>query len=347
MANKLQVNFFYILLIAVSLLMVAILLPYVLSLFMAVVLAVVFYPVYKRLLKALFGQRTIAALITMGIVCLFILIPLAFILFLLFQEAKELYIYFTEGNGVLAAMDYMGRIQGVLNKVLPDNVVPDPSFVDLQNYASRAYNWLGGHVANLFSNTLVLLGNLFVFILGLFFFLRDGNKFKDTIIKLSPLKNTYDESILHKMELAVSSIIKGSIFIALVQGLLTGVGFAFFGVPSPVLWGSIAVFTALLPSVGTAIVAIPAVLYLAFTGGIWWAIGLLLWSFFVVGSVDNLLRPFVLERGIKIHPFLIFLSVFGGISFFGPLGFIIGPIILSLLFTLVDIHSDMSSAPRE
>ena len=134
------------------------------------------------------------------------------------------------------------------------------------------------------------------------------------------------------------SVIKGSIFVALIQGVLTGLGFTIFGVSSPVLWAGVATITALIPGVGTSLVIIPAVLYLFTTSTTINAVGLLLWGVVAVGLVDNTLGPKLVAKGAKIHPFLILLSALGGIGFYGVIGFILGPITIAFLFALFDIY---------
>ena len=125
---------------------------------------------------------------------------------------------------------------------------------------------------------------------------------------------------------------------ALIQGILTAVGFTFFGIPNATLWGSVAAITALIPGIGTALVLLPAILYLYFSGETLFAVGLLLWGMTAVGLVDNFLGPKLASYGMRLHPFLILLSVFGGVGFFGPLGFLLGPLVLSLLFALIEIY---------
>jgi predicted PurR-regulated permease PerM len=133
-------------------------------------------------------------------------------------------------------------------------------------------------------------------------------------------------------------VIKGSLLIALIQGMVSGTGFAIFGVPNPVLLGSVAIIAALIPNVGTAVVLTPAILYLYLTDQVWQSAGLLIWGITAVGLIDNLLGPTLIGRSSKIHPLLILLAVLGGLAFFGPLGFILGPLVISLLFAVLDIY---------
>ena len=108
--------------------------------------------------------------------------------------------------------------------------------------------------------------------------------------------------------------------------------------PNPVLWGLVAALAALIPGIGTALILIPAIGYLFFTGSTGAAIGLLIWGVVAVGLIDNFLGPMLVNRGVKIHPFLILLSIFGGLSFFGPVGFVLGPLIIALVFALLEIY---------
>ncbi|HEY4478974.1 MAG TPA: AI-2E family transporter [Candidatus Paceibacterota bacterium] len=346
MINKLQINFFYILLIIVFVLTVIIFFPYFEVLFLAIVLAVTFQGFYRHVKKFFGKYDSLAAFVSVIVILVLILLPLTILGFYFFKESRDLYVYLTEQNeaGNSPLYTFMGNIQIYLDRVLPDNLVPESTTADVEQYASKASGWLIGHFQNLFSSVISLVVDLFILLLGLFFFLRDGHKFADIIVKVSPLSDSYDQGIIKKMEIAINSVIRGNILIAIAQGVLATAGFLFFGVPSPILWGSLATVAALVPSIGTAIVILPVSLYLLSAAGTFPAVGLLLWGLLVVGLIDNLLRPFILERGIKIHPFLILLSVFGGIGFFGPIGFIAGPVILSLLFALVDIYPQVIKA---
>jgi predicted PurR-regulated permease PerM len=178
-------------------------------------------------------------------------------------------------------------------------------------------------------------------ILSLFYFLRDGKKFIATIIDLSPLHDEFDKKIFSRIILAVNSVVRGSLIIGLIQGLLTGVGFYIFSAPSPVLWGTVAAVASLVPSIGTSLILVPAILFLFFTGQTINALGLIIWGGVAVGLIDNFLGPILIKRDIHIHPLLILLSALGGVAFFGPIGFLAGPVSLALLFALFDIYPDI------
>ena len=117
-----------------------------------------------------------------------------------------------------------------------------------------------------------------------------------------------------------------------------GVGLAIFGVPNSALWGLVTMITALVPSIGTAIISVPAIIFLLITGNTFEAIGLLVWAVAVVGMIDNLLSPFIVGNKINLPPFLILFSVLGGISLLGPIGILVGPLTISMLYTLISIY---------
>jgi predicted PurR-regulated permease PerM len=174
--------------------------------------------------------------------------------------------------------------------------------------------------------------------LAIFYFLKDGEKWKKFLLKLSPLSNTDDEKIINRLSQTINGVIRGTIFIALIQGILMGVGLGIFGIPNSAIWGVVAAITSLIPTVGTGLVSVPAIIFLLVTGNVLPAIGLLIWSVIVVGTIDNFLAPYIIGSKIKIPPFLILFSVLGGIALLGPVGILIGPLAVSLLYTLNEIY---------
>ena len=162
------------------------------------------------------------------------------------------------------------------------------------------------------------------------------------LIELSPLNDKEDEGVFDRLELAVNSVIKGNLVIALVQGVLTTIGFMLFGVPNAILWGTVAAVAALIPGIGTGLVFIPAVAFLFFTGANVPAFGLFIWGALGVGLIDNFLGPKLVGSGMKLHPLLVLLSVLGGLMYFSPAGVFLGPLSLSLLFALLSIYAHIS-----
>ncbi len=205
-----------------------------------------------------------------------------------------------------------------------------------------ALQWIAGHAGDIFSGVSRFILSSFIFLIALYYLLRDGARARRALITISPLPDTEDEAILDQLARAINSIIKGSLVIALIQGVLTTVGLAIFGVPNPALWGMIAAIAALIPGIGTSLVIAPAILYLFAIGHVPQAIGFTAWGALAVGFIDNLLGPKLVGKGMRLHPLLVLLSVLGGLALFGTVGIFLGPLTLSLLFALLSIHMKMS-----
>jgi predicted PurR-regulated permease PerM len=212
---------------------------------------------------------------------------------------------------------------------------------NIDDYLKQGLSWLLQHLGSVFGSFVKTAASSFLFLIALYYLLKDGRKFKAVIIALSPLSDTDDETISQKLAVAIHSVMKGSLLIAFIQGVLTSVGFAIFGVPNAVLWGSVAAIAALIPGIGTALVLIPAILFLFLRGEAFSGVGLIVWGMGAVGLIDNFLGPKLVGRGTQLHPLIILLSVLGSIVFFGPIGFLLGPLIMSLLFALLDIYSSL------
>lgn len=329
--THIQTVFFFALLLGVLALAFIMFLPYLPTLAVAATLAVVTYPLHRRIVRLTQGRETIAAFLTLLCIGLLLLVPLTFVGTQVYLEAQDLYVRMVENGDALTVVitEFVG---GYLRQFAPW------LSIDLQNYAGQALNFVVARLGPLFAGSAQTVLHVFLGAIALFYFLKDGPKFLHTLIALSPLPDTEDKDVLHRLEIAVNSIIRGTLIIAVVQGIMSGIGFGIFGVPSPTLWGSLAGLGALVPGVGTAIVILPAVLFLFLSGKTVAAIGLLIWGTVAVGLVDNFLGPFLVGRGVKIHPLVILFAVIGGLGFFGPAGFLLGPLVLSLLYALLDIY---------
>jgi predicted PurR-regulated permease PerM len=172
--------------------------------------------------------------------------------------------------------------------------------------------------------------------------LKDGAKLRQFVISLSPLADSYDELVLSRLGRAVNSVLKGTLTIALIQGVVSALGYMLFGVPNPLLWGTVTAIAALVPGVGTALILTPIVLFLFLTGNVPGAIGLAVWGAFAVGLVDNFLSPHLIGGGSQLHPLLVLISVLGGIGLFGAVGIFLGPLCLSLFMALLSIYADIT-----
>ncbi|MDB4939835.1 MAG: hypothetical protein JWO40_260 [Candidatus Doudnabacteria bacterium] len=302
--------------------------PYFSVIIISLVLAVLFKPVYQRILKRL-GNETIAALITTAIVFIIVLLPLTLYIQRVFIEVHGFYNNLSNDSSNTFVNTVLDKIKGLNNS--------GTSF-DINQYLKGLSNSLLNNVGAIFSSILNLIFTFILVLFSLFFFLKDGEKLKKAVYALSPLPKEADEKVLVKMEAAVNSVIRGQMLVAIMQAVVAIVGFSIFGVPNPILWGSTVVIAAFVPTVGTALVNIPVILFLYFSGHTLAAIGLAIWETTAVIIIDNFIGPMIINRNLQIHPFIILLSVIGGISVFGPIGFILGPLILTLLIALFEVR---------
>ena len=329
-SSKIEVYFFTALFLGVMVLTFFILQPFLTTLAIAAVLAVLTYPLYEHLVSIV-KKESIAAMLTVLSVLVILIIPLSIIVALLVNEARGISAAFSE-NGVDGLLDMLGPVESLIALY-----VPGINF-DVASLLNQGTSFITRNLASAFTETAQVLLSLVIGSIAFYYLLKDGKKFTATAINFSPLEDKYDRAILLKLKNTIHSVIQGSLLIAVIQGTLTGIGFAIFGVPSPALWGSVAAIGALIPGIGTALVIIPGILYLIITGGMAQAVGLAIWGGIAVGLIDNILLPKFMGSRARIHPLFILLSVLGGLALFGPSGFLLGPLVLSLLYGLGDIY---------
>jgi predicted PurR-regulated permease PerM len=329
-----QLYFFFVLFIGTLILTFFMFLPFLSVIALAALLAVTFYPLHRRILRTLGKRESLAAACTLAIATAIVVLPLAVFSFFLFLEARDLYIRLSSnGLGEFAAPIH--ALEGNLQRFIPGFEL------DVRTYSGEAALWLSREFGAIFAGTASALLALFLGNVAFYYFIRDGTRFLETIKRYSPLEDAHDVAILDKLNRTIHSVINGALTVALIQGILMAVGLVIFGVPNPALWGGITAIAALIPIAGTGVVLVPAVAYLALTGAMVPAVGLLVWGVVIVGLVDNILRPRLVGRGVKIHPLLIIFAVFGGLAFFGPIGFLLGPLVMSMLIVLGDIYTTL------
>lgn len=317
--------------------------PFLAPLFLAAVFASVLQPLYHRILSKLPLWPSLSALLTVLITVVCILVPLVFVGAQIGSEARDLYTGFRGGDArALVQNAAFGLESAVVSYVPAARGFSENLSENLSSYAETALQWVIQHVGSAATGVAGVFLKFFLFFIALYYLLRDGAKLKAKLVELSPLRDMYDEQIFDRLELAVNSVIKGNLTIALLQGILTGIGFAIFGVPNSFLWGTVAALAALIPGLGTGLIFVPTVLFMFFTGNEPAALGLAIWGLLAVGLIDNFLGPQLIGRGVNLHPLLVLLSVLGGLAFFGPIGLFLGPLSISLLFAFLSIYSEIA-----
>jgi predicted PurR-regulated permease PerM len=328
-----QSFFFLATLCGVLVLAACILLPFFASLVLAAVFAVMFSPLYQKVLRLVHGRRGVAANIVLLCTSLLFFVPAVLLGSKIFIESRDFYtIIRSDQEKIISNFQLFWSQQKTLSRYLPQ--LP----TDFGTIVEQVAGWVVGHLGGFFSGTLQVFMGLFVGIIAFYYFLKDGQKFIASIMVLSPLPDAYDRQILSRIQLAITSVVRGSLLVALIQGLISGIGYTLFAVPGAAFLGVLTAIGALVPGIGTAAVIFPVVVFLLLSGNLASGIGLLCWGIVAVGLIDNILGPRLVGRGLRIHPFFVLVSVLGGVSVFGPFGFIIGPMVLALLFAFLDLY---------
>ncbi len=323
--------FFFGLLLTTLFLSFLIFRPFLPIIIISAAFAVVLKPIHRWLKKHRIPNG-FAALLTLIFFILIICGPLFGIGVLVFDQTQDLYYSLVQSGGPGPLIQ---KLEASVNTILPNGIS-----LDLESKVSEFVVFMTKNIASIFTSTLTTLFTFFLTLVSLFFFLKDGSHWKKELVLISPLSDRDDDKILNRLSQSINGIIKGYLLIAVIQGTMMGLGLAVFGVPSAALWGVIAGIGSLLPTVGTALVSIPSVIFLVATGHIPQAIGMGIWAFLIVGWIDNLLNPIVISSKIKIPQIMVLFSVLGGLAFMGPVGFLFGPLIVSLLYALITIYRD-------
>lgn len=317
--------------------------PFLSALVLALIAVAVFKPIHKKILARMPAWESSAAFLTLLVVVAFCVVPLIFLGMQIFQEAGQFYAHLSAGGGTEGIVGFLNDGLHRVHLMFP---ITQNFTVDVDQSLKQGLEWLIRNLGLVFSDAAKVMLSFFVFLTAFYYLLKDGAKTRKFLISLSPLGDKDDAAILDKLESAANSIVKGRLLVGLAQGFVTALGFFFFGVPNPILWGSVAAIASLVPGVGAMLVIVPAALFLFATGGTVPALGLLAWGVGVVGLVDNLLAPKLLGHGTNLHPLLVLLSVLGGIIFLGPIGIFLGPLTISLLISLLDLHFLMAEERR-
>ena len=329
--SKTEKYFLFGLLAIVLVLTLAILYPFLAIFILAAAFAVVINPVYLWIKKKITKNKSgFSSFITMLLFLFVLCVPIFFIGNVIFKQAQSAYQFITL-NGDTSV--FIQKVDTSINNLMPDGF----TFNTHEKVVSLT-SFLSSNIGNFFTATFNTILMALLTIFTMFYLLKDGETWRAGLVKILPLSEKNINEVLSSLKDSVNRIIKGSFFIAIVQGILSWVGLWIFGVPNPALWGVVAGLASFVPTLGTSIVFVPSILFLLFTGMQIQALGLLLWAMVLVGTVDNILSPYIISKNTEVPSIFILFSILGGISLMGPIGILIGPLVLSLLYSLVAIY---------
>ncbi|WP_282387637.1 MULTISPECIES: AI-2E family transporter [unclassified Pseudomonas] len=335
--KSLQFKSLTVLLVLVTVAFIWILLPFYGAVFWAVILGILFAPVQRRLQQKFGLQRNVTSLCTLSLCLVIAILPVIIVSILLVQEGATVYKNIESGELDIAAylaqfkhslppyfqhlLDRfgMGELDSLREKIVK------AAMQGSQALATQAFSFGQG--------TFEFVVSFFIMLYLLFFFLRDGPELARKMRTAVPLEENHKRRLQLKFNRVVRATVKGNVVVAVTQGALGGLIFWFLDIPSALLWAVLMAFLSLLPAVGAGIVWAPVAAYFLLSGMIWQGVVLGLFGVFVIGLVDNVLRPILVGKDTKMPDYLILVSTLGGLAVFGLNGFVIGPLIAALFLS--------------
>lgn len=342
--------FFSVLFLAIMALGFFITRPFLTALFTGAIIAYLSYPLYQKILKYL-KNRDVASFIVVIILVLLLTVPFVIILGLVSKEAYETYITLGQHNLGTNFLKVACKDESHLScksiKSLVGFLPKDDLDYYLQVTIEKITGFIIKNVSGFIASVPSFLLSFFVMIFVVYYLLKDGESIAIRIKKILPLKESHKRHVFDRFHKITYAMFYGNISVAVLQGIFGGIGFFVLGVQSPILWGFVMILFALIPYFGTAIVWLPAALNLIFIGYLQndnssttRGILLIIYGLLVISSIDNILKPKLIGAKANVHPILVLIGVLGGLNLFGLIGLFLGPMMLALLMTFIDIYEE-------
>ncbi len=319
------------LLFAVTVALGWILLPFYGTILWGTIMAMVFAPVNSRLLVLTRGRKTVAALGTLLIIMVLVMLPFALVTAALVSEVAQ--VYHQLQSGEIDPERFFGGVFGAL----PDWVVSQLERFGLGDFAtiqrklsaelSQAGQFIAGQALRIGQNTFDFLVNLCIASYLAFFLIRDGESLARGARHALPLDAVAKRTLFVKFTTVIRATVKGNLLVAAIQGALGGLAFWFLDVSGALLWAVLMAFLSLLPAIGAALVWVPMAVYFLVTGALWQCLALVAWGVLVIGLIDNLLRPILVGKDTRMPDYVVMITTLGGMAVFGINGFVLGPVI--------------------
>ncbi|MEM3405661.1 MAG: AI-2E family transporter [Candidatus Pacearchaeota archaeon] len=322
-----------IIIIIIILLILAIILlyPILQPILIGFLLVYLFYPLYKKILK-ITKEKNLAAFIIILIILLFLILPMWFLFPKILKQSFEIYLY-------LQKLD----IGAILNRFVPyltSTIIYQELIININKIFSSSANLLFNSLTNFILNIPLLLMKIAIVFILLFFGLRDSENIKNFLKSISPFEKDVEDKLIKNFGDITKSVIYGQIIIGLIQGILTGIGLFIFKTPQALFLTLIAIICGIIPILGPWIIWIPLSTYFFLSGNILKAIGIFLWGAILVSWIDNFLRPYIVSKKSKVSTASVFIGMIGGLITLGLIGLIIGPLLLSYLFLLIEFYKN-------
>lgn len=340
--KNLESRAFLTLVIGTSIVFIWLVRDFLMPVFWAAVLAILFRPTAKRLRKLIPGRPAIVALLTTLIVTLVVLIPIGLLSLAVTQQAIDVYQRIAAGEVDLQApIDFIERQVPLISGMLQEYGIDVGNLrTSIEAAALNISQYLASQALSMGQNVLIVTALFAMMLYFLFFFIRDGDLIVNGMIRVLPLGDERERRLFRKFAEVARATIKGTLVVATVQGGIGGILFWIVGIQGAVFWAVVMGILSLLPAVGAFLVWGPAAIYFFVIGVYWKAILLVLGGSLVIGLIDNVLRPILVGRETQMPDYLVLLTTLGGLAAFGLSGFVVGPVIAALTLVLWNMFAD-------
>lgn len=330
-SKKLELAILSVLFAVLSVLIFFVFKPFLSIIVLGAVLAVLFHPLYKKLVEIFHGGKSFASGILVLVALIFLIAPILFFGLQIFGQAQN-FLSLTQ----ISQLQYIQALQQNIN-IFVARIIPNFTF-NISDFVNNTLVFVYGNFSGLLSQTTYIFFQTFFLLFTFFFLLRDGDGILDSITSLSPFEEGQNKEVINSVYRTITSVIRGTLFVGLIRFIFIVIAFYFFGIPNAILWGSLGGIIGAVPGIGSPMAIIFASIYLLLYGNIFLAIGMVIFGIILFFFIDNLLSTYFFGKGLNVPSIFILFSILGGIFFFGPLGFIFGPIVLSLFISMVDMY---------
>ena len=326
--------------------------PFLMPVFLALILSALFTPLYSRLGRRFRNSPSLSAMVVCLALTLSIVLPLLFLSVSLTREATVAYENLSDPEVSAKLQQWLNPTSSPamakIKEWLPASITI-PDFDLSARIGSQAQSIIGGTLA--FTTTLAagavgFLMDYIIMMVVLFFLLRDSAYFVQAVRQISPLSPAEEDLFVERFRVVTQATVVGNLATAAAQGVLSALIFWAIGLPSAILWGALTALLSMVPMAGTALVWIPWTIYLFATGSVTRAVIFMILQIVVVGGIDNVLRPMLIEGRVKMHTLVVFFSILGGIGYFGILGIFIGPLVFAIATTFIEFYVARGQTPE-
>jgi|TARA_Y100000310_G_scaffold339682_1_gene433118 predicted PurR-regulated permease PerM len=303
--------------------------PILLAITMGVIFAVVFASFYDRIFK-LTNSKNFSATIICFVLVLIIILPIWFLTPIFIKQSFEVFLFAQQ-------MDFVTPLKSIFPSIFASEEFSEQIGSILFSFVNNLAGSMMNSFSKLILNFPIIFFQLIVVFFTLFFFLRDKDQLFDYVKSLSPFSKDVEHKLFKSSKEITLSVIYGQVFVGILQGIITGIGFFIFGVNNALFFGLLAILAGIFPVIGTTIVWLPIAIFLLIAGNTFSAMGVGVFGIFSA-SIDNILRPLIVSKRTRMHPLILLIGMIGGLFFFGILGFILGPLILAYILIILETY---------